>query len=249
MKHIAIVLALAVLAAGCAGQQAQNRDRRLVEIHTQLAAGYLQRNQLDVANQELEKALAIDPDDVQANNVMALLQTRLKNPEKADEFFRRALAGDSDNSDAHNNYGAFLCEQGRLNEAERHFRKAIANPLYKTPELANLNAGLCMMKKPAPVSAAKYFKAALDINPRFAPALYEMAKISFNSGQNLSARGYMQRYFEVAQESPETLWLAFRTERALGNKDLQSKYGLHLTGKFPDSPEAKQYKKLRAGSK
>jgi len=248
--RLAIVLVIAALLSACAAQrQEQRRDARLVEIHTQLGAGYMQRNQLDIANQELGQALAIDPDNAQANNVMALLQARLKENKKADEYFRRALAAQPDNSDVHNNYGAFLCEQGRLDAAERHFKKALTDPLYRTPELANLNAGRCLMKKPAPAAAAQYFKAALAINPKFAPALLEMAKISFDSGQNLSARGYMQRYFEVAQDSPESLWLAIRIERVLRNKDLQGKYGLRLTAKYPDSPEAKEYKRSLASSK
>lgn len=246
-----LILSLVVLfASACtADKAAQKRDARLVEIHTQLAAGYMQRDQLDIALQELDKALDIDSEDAQANSVMALVQARLKNPEKADKYFRRAVASEPNNSEVQNNYGAFLCEQGRLDEAVERFNKALANRLYKTPELANLNAGLCLMKKPAAAAASRYFKAALEINPRFAPALLEMSKINLNSGQTLSARGYMQRYFEVAKESPETLWLAIRIERALGNKDLQAKYALHLTGNFPDSPEAVQYKKLQAGSK
>lgn len=243
MRRLAVFLLLSLSLAGCAAdREAAAKSARLVELHTQLGAGYLQRNQLDVAREELESALKIDPSSVQANNMMALLQSRLKDFNKADMHFRRALESEPENGEVQNNYGVFLCEQGKLEEAEVRFKKAIADPRYKTPDLAYLNAGLCMMKKPDPQLAAGYFRAALDLNPRLSAALYHMAKVSLDSGQTLSARGYMQRYFEVAQDSPEALWLAIRIERALGSRELLANYGIRLTGKFANSPQAKTYK-------
>jgi type IV pilus assembly protein PilF len=240
-----LALLLCALLTACAAKLDENKRAELLRIRTELGAGYLQRNQLDIAHQELTQALAINSDDSQANNIMGLLQARMKNYDSADKYFRKAISAQSDNSDAQNNYGVFLCEQGKLDEAEQRFKKALANPLYKTPELANLNAGFCLLKKPAPAQAVKYFKDALEINPKLAPALYQMAKFSLDSGQTLSARGYMQRYFEVAKDSPESLLLAANIERALGNKDMQAHYGLRLTGKYPDSPEARQLKQSR----
>lgn len=242
----------ALMLAGCSsGPKLDDQARqRLLQIHTELGVAYLQRNQLDIAQQELEKAMAIDSGDVNANNAMALLQSRLKRYEDADKYFRRAVSARPGSPEAHNNYGVFLCEQGRIDAAEKQFKLAVADPLYKTPDLANLNAGLCLMKKPVPQEAAVYFKAALEANPKLAPALMQMAKISFDSGNTLSARGYMQRYFEVAPDSPESLWLAVVIERALGtNKDLQASYTLRLTGKYPESPEAKRVKQLRSSGR
>lgn len=244
MRKIAAVCALVSLLVACAGEPELDDAKRaeLVKIRTQLGAGYLQRNQVDIAYQELEKALAIDSNDSQANNIMGLLQARLKNFELAEKHFRKSLSAQPDNADAHNNYGVFLCDQGRLDEAEQQFGLALDNPLYRTPELANLNAGLCLMKRPEPARAIKYFKKALEVNPKLGPALYQMAKIGFDSGQTLSARGYMQRYFEIAPDSPESLLLAANIERALGNREMQAHYGLRLTAKYPGSPEAKQFK-------
>lgn len=243
MRSIAVGVLLVLLTA-CAGEPTVDEAKRaeLVRIRTQLGAGYLQRNQLEVARQELERALAIDADDSQANNVMGLLHARLKNNEVAEKHFRKALSAQPDNADAHNNYGVFLCDLGRLDEAEQQFNLALGNPLYKTPELANINAGLCLMKRPAPARAVKYFKQALEVNPKLGTALLQMAKISFDSGQSLSARGYMQRYLEVAPDSAESLLLAANIERALGNREMQAHYGLRLTAKYPASPEAKQFK-------
>lgn len=244
-------LLLAGLLAACASQEERSateaKSAKRIEIHTQLGASYLQRNQLDVALQELEQALAIDPADSQANNVMGSLQVRLKNDTQAENHFRRAIESQPGNADAQNSYGVFLCERGRLDEAEQHFKTALANPLYKNPELANLNAGACLIKKSAPQLAAQYFKTALQLNPKSPLALAHMARINFDAGEHLSARAFIQRYFEVAKDSPETLLLAVMIEQALGARDSQTQYAARLRTKFPDSPEARQLSRNAGG--
>jgi type IV pilus assembly protein PilF len=237
-----------LLLAACASPAQRDAEAarlaKRVEIHTELGAGYLARNQLDVAQQELERALALRPDDSQANHIMGLLQIRLKNDDRAERHFQRATGQSPDNSDARNSYGVFLCEHRRLDEADEQFRAAIRNPLYKTPDQANTNAGICRLKTPDKAAAGGYFRAALQTNPRQPLALLNLARLSFESGEPLSARGFMQRYFEVAGDAPETLLLAFRIERALGAKDAQASYALRLRGKFPDSAEARQLRTL-----
>jgi type IV pilus assembly protein PilF len=176
--------------------------------------------------------------------MMALLQWRLNNPDEAVRHFRKAVAAEPPNPEAWNNYGVFLCERGKIDEAITWFQKAIANAFYRTPEEANLNAGLCLMKKPAPTVAEKYFREALRINPGLPGALYQMAKISLDSGQALSARGFIERYFQATEDTPEGLLLAVKIERALRNKNAEASYAMRLRGKFPTSPEAGQLQTL-----
>lgn len=244
-----VLLASAVLALGaCVTEREHPEDiaspaKRAV-IHTELGATYLMRNQLDVAKTELEEALRLDSDNSAAHNVMALLQIRLKDDGKAEHHFRRSIGLDSNNSDARNNYGVFLCERGRYDDADEQFRTALKNPLYKNPEQADVNAGICRLKKSDKAAARQYFRAALQIDPNQTAALVHMARLSLESGESLSARGFMQRYFARAPETAETLLLAFRIERALGAKDAQATYALRLRGKFPDSAEVKQLRSM-----
>ena len=122
----------------------------------------------------------------------------------------------------------------------RHFDVAAGDALYPYIAEVNLNAGVCMMKKPAPAAAEKYFREALRINPKLPGALYQMAKLSADSGQRLSARGFIERYFQSAEDTPESLLLAVKIEHALGNKNAEASYSLRLRSKFPTSPEAGQ---------
>ena len=246
--RIALTLML-VLIAGCASEATREADEakqaQLVGTNVQLANVYLQRGQIEFAKEKLDKALAIDPENSQANNMMAVLQWRFKDYDAAERYFKVAVREDKKNAEAQNNFGAFLCERNRIDEAETWFRKAVANPLYKTPAAAYENAALCFYKVGAHPKSEIYFRKALTADPRLPNSLYHMARITYDSGRTLAARGFLQRYFQAAQDTPQVLLLAVRIERALKNKDDEASYALRLRAKFPTSPEAEQL--LRSG--
>lgn len=248
MTSRAVLAVLVVLMAGCVStaerEADQARRERLVQTNIQLANGYLQRGQVDFAKEKLDKALAIDPENSQANNMMAVLQWRFKDYAAAERYFERAVGEDKKNAEAQNNYGAFLCERNRVQEAEKYFRLAVANPLYKTPAAAYENAGICFYKVKSLAKAESSFRHALKIDPELPGSLYHMALICYESGRTLAARGFLQRYFHAAPDTPQALLLAVHVERALKNKDEEASYALRLRGKFPKSPEARQ---LRSG--
>ena len=237
-----------MLIVGCASTAERDAERvrkeQMLVTNLQLGSEYLQRGQLQYAQERLDKAREMAPDDSRVNNMMGLLYWRLGDQERAQYFFRQAVDTDPGNPEAFNNYGVFLCSRGQINEAERWFKKALADPLYQTPVEGNVNAGVCLMKKPAPAVAEEYFRAALKVSPKNSVALYQMAKISYDSGKTLAARGFIQRFFEGSNDTPEALLLATKIEQAMRNKNQAASYALRLRGKFPDSPEAKQ---LNAG--
>lgn len=241
-----------VLLVGCAStaerEATETKRARLADTNVQLANGYLQRGELEFAKEKLDKALAIEPNHTQANNMMALLQWRLKDYAAAERHFRNAVSH-KDDPEAQNNFGVFLCERDRVEEAETWFKRAIANKLYQTPALAYENAGLCVFKAKAISKAESYFREALRIDPRLPTSLYHMARISYEAGRTLPARGFMQRYFQATQDTPEALFLAMQIERALKNKDEEASYAMRLRGKFPASPEAQKLRAPVAGRK
>lgn len=235
-----------LLLAGCVtttSGPAENKpwepDKR-ADVHAELAAGYMQRNQLKVAQEELEKALAIDPDSPRANQTMAYLQFRLGNPDKADHFFKRAIVANKDNAQTEHDYGDFLCRRGSYDEAVAHFDKAIRNPLYRGQEVSMAYAGGCLLLKPDLVRAEEYLRAALARNPKQPLALYYMADLQFRKGNYLPARGHIERLFGVAVEEPASLLLAFKIETAMNENKAATDYAKRLREKFPNSEEAKQ---------
>ena len=217
-----LAFAIVIGIAGCTTTKTPPEEEawdpgKRADVHAQLAANYMQRDQSEIARGELEQALAIAPDHSRANYVMAVLQGRLGNDGEAEKYFRRAVRVDAENSQAAHDYGVFLCRQGRVDEALAQFNKAPSNPLYRGDALTALRAGECLtVNGKSRDTAEAYFRKALDINPKMASALYQMSEINFSRGNFLSARAYIERYFATAQETPRSLLLAYRIESELG---------------------------------
>ncbi|MEQ8660577.1 MAG: type IV pilus biogenesis/stability protein PilW, partial [Gammaproteobacteria bacterium] len=150
-----------------------------------------------------------------------------------------SLALDPRNSAALNNYGQFLCRQGRHAEGQAQFLKAVENPLYRLPAVAYSNAGTCAFDAGDLVVAETHFRRALESDPRLAPALLQMADISYRQQRYLPARGYLQRYLEVARHTARSLWLGILIERELDDRDAVASYSLQLERGFPDAQETR----------
>ncbi len=214
---------------------------KAADVRAELAAGYMQRGQLEVARTELQRALEIDPQHSRANHMMALLQLRLRDPKSAEYYFKRAISSDKENSIAMHDYGVFLCQSNRLDEAMKQFQAAVNNPLYQGAALTNLRAGECYMVKGSdPRTAEKFLRAALEKSPGLPAALYHMAEINFLDKKYLSARGYIERYFATGRDSAQSLLLAARIEHSLGDKKMAGEYAEKLRTRYPKSKEAKQ---------
>lgn len=248
MRLLVCLLVLA-LSAGCTTTVEKSTPEPKADapsrasLHTQLALGYLQRNQKRTALDEIQKALQIEPDSSQANYVMAMLQTELNHDDKADEFYRKALQADPQNSVAAHDYGMFLCKEGKVEEALKYFQSALDNPLYERKTLTNLRAGECLMNiRTDRRDAEPYFKAALKADPHLAPALYYMADIAYARKDYLQARAYIERYFSRGPDTAASLLLAVKIESHLHSKDAVQQYATRLREKFASSDEAKQLK-------
>lgn len=209
------------------------------DVYINLSAAYLRENRLTEAFMNAKKAVIVDPRSSNAHYILALVYQRLGEMGSADASYRKAISLDPRNPAALNAYGLFKCAQKEFDVADDYFRRALTNPLYGTPWIASHNAGDCKFQAGDLEFAERDYRTALQSNSRFAPSLLSMAKVSYQSGQYLSARAYLQRYAEVAPHTAESLWLGVQTENQLGDRDQQASYGLKLRNKFPDSEQAK----------
>lgn len=238
---------MALLLSACAaGPETAGTDlttaeaAKAAEINTRLGVAYMRRGDYERAMTKLQRALDQDPDLYSAHTAIALLYERLNEQEQAGQHYRRALSLRPDDPGSRNNYGRFLCQQGKVEQALAEFERAASDPLYDNREVALANAGLCLLKVERRADAEAYLLQALRANPKLAPALLPMAELRLADGQPLAARGYYQRYLEVAQQTPESLWLGVRIERLLGDRDALGSYELLLRSKYPDSVQTKK---------
>lgn len=213
-------------------------------VHLQLGVRYLSLNKLEIAKENLQQAIKDDSGNTQAHNALAFLYEKLNQIDEAQDHYETALDLAPDDLGVQNNFGRFLCEHGEFEDGMALLEKASSNPLNDRQWLALTNAGRCQMAMEQKQKAEAYFRQALQLNNAYAPALLEMQKITYQNGDFWAAKGNLQRYLSVAPHTPETLWFAAQTERALGNNELANEYKNLLLEKFPLSNEAKKIKSV-----
>ncbi len=233
-----LLVAAAVAFTGCAGTASVgDKDRKAAEANTKLGIELLQQGEPQRALQKLNKAIRQNPDSSDAYMVRALAFERLDKPDKAEAAYEESVSLDSKNARVLNNYGRFLCGRGEPDAAREYFDRAADISTYATPEVPLTNAGICALRNEEPDQAEDYLRRALRENKEQPQALLYMADIQLQREQYMSARGYLQRYLDVARQSPKSAWIGVRIETQLGNKDAVASYKQLLRNKFPDSEQ------------
>jgi type IV pilus assembly protein PilF len=248
MTRFALAAALGLM-VGCAQAPKSQPDTRATQreaqaraqIHTELGAAYYGTGQYAVSLEELDKALAADPRYVPALNQLGLVYMALGKERDAQMQFEKALRLDPNDSAVNNNYGMLLCRRGRDQEAIQYFNKALQNPLYRSPEVAYVNAGLCARTKGDNLRAEEFMRKARQLAPDQPQALYVLAEIAFGKGQVQEARSLITRHLQVTSPAPESLWLAARIENRLGDANALASYGAQLNRRFPNAPQTRLY--------
>jgi len=242
LRELCLTLWIFYLLSACASNSTVQNDNyisddKAADINLKLGIEYMRLGRTDIALNKLQKALELDPQYAETYNVLAVLYERLGLVDEAKQHYQTALTFKPKGSDIHNNYGQFLCQQNQWKEAEKHFLQALENPVYQKPEIPYTNAALCALKNHQNSIAETYLRKALGQNTKFPRALYQMAQISYEQENYQQSRDYLQRYLDIAEHTPQSLWLGIRIERKFNNQDTEASYSLLLRRKFPDSQE------------
>lgn len=243
IHRLASTLFLVIVLSSCASSTEKTpNDQDLASIHLQLGVRYMDLNKLEVAKENLQQALKEDPNNPQVHNALAFLYEKLNDYDKAKVHYEKAVDAAPNDWSVQNNFGRFLCDRGEYEQGMSYLTQAISTQLNDRQWMALTNAGRCQLAMKRPDKAKAYFKQALIFNEAYPPALLEMQKVSYQSGDYWAAKGFLQRYLSVAPHTSGTLWFGMQTERALGNTELAKEYQKLLMEKFPLSDEAKQVK-------
>lgn len=259
MKAWPALLALALL-AGCVSQQVTTDGRptppqatetpadagRRAQVRLELAAAYFARGQGPTALEEVQQALAAKPDMPEAYNLRGLIHASLGDPAKAEESFQRALALAPRDADTLHNYGFFLCQQRRFADAEKQFLAALAQPQYRDAPRTLLAQGVCQARAGQWAEAERTLAHSYELDPANPATALNLSDVLYRRGEFERARFYIGRVNAVPEQSnAQTLWLAARIERRLGNVGALQVLGRQLRDRFPQSPEALNFEQGR----
>jgi type IV pilus assembly protein PilF len=221
-----------------------NEPRNRARIHTELASLYFERGNMSVALESLRIATAADPTYALAHGMFGLVYMELKEIKLAEESFGRGLSLAPQDPDLNHNYGWFLCQTQREKEAIKYFMQAIRNPLYATPGRSFSAAGICSLRKNEIKDAEQYFLRALQIDQQDPSALLQLGQIRYRQNNFEDARQLVMRFNKIVEPTPESLWLALRVERRLGDRNAEASFAGQLRRRYPGSRE---YQLLQRG--
>lgn len=245
MKKLCLLVLMSVVLSACSSHEkvrkptAAERANEIAQIKTQLAIQYMSTKNYRQAVDAIDDALKANARSTDAWMIRAQIWQFLKEPAKAEESFQRALSLNSSSPEINNNYGWFICDvRKNPNAAMAYFDKALSDPTYPTPEVAQLNKGICSQRMGQYQLANSYFERALAANPNFIPAFKEMARTALVSGNSGDALHYFNQYqSQINNLSADDLLLGWRIERSLGNTQAAFEYEAQLRTNFPYSDE------------
>lgn len=241
------------LIAGCAstepsGGQAelktssdQSENQRRAEIRMQLAIGYFQQGQFNVALDEIKQALQIDPNYADAYSVRGLIYMEMGESALAQENFQRAMKLAPNNPDLNNNYGWFLCKNGQERQSIAYFEAALKSRVYQSPAKALNNAGVCSLKMKDFAAAERYLAEAFRLEPANPDTNANLAKVHYARGDYQKSRFYITRATRADTLSADVLWTAIKVERKLDNRPGENSFAIQLRRRHPNSPELAAY--------
>ncbi len=209
------------------------------QLHTELAAGYYERGQMSVALEEVGQANKADPNYAGAYNIAGLVYAYLGDDRKAEQNFGQALQLAPSDSEIRHNWGWYLCTHGRERESLAEFDAAVRNPLYKTPEVALVNAGRCAQAIGDDAAAEDYFRRALAAQPGNPLASLGLAQLAYKTHRYDEARSWMKGVMTMTNPPPDGLRLGECIEHRLGDHQAELSYISQLKNRYPEAPETK----------
>ncbi|MBN8888152.1 MAG: type IV pilus biogenesis/stability protein PilW [Rudaea sp.] len=206
----------------------------------QLGQKYMELGKLELAQENLLKALKYDPKSIDAHTLLATLYDRVGESGQALQHYREAALLAPKAGAENNNYGMYLCKVGQYAESRKYFDVAFADGFYGGKAATYTNAGTCeLLGKGSLDRAEADFRNALALEPSNGQALFQLANVLYLKNDFFKARAFVQRYDALGQPSPDALLLARNIEIKLGHADAARDYAQRLRDQFPDSEQAR----------
>ena len=219
---------------------------RRAQARLELAGLYFARGQAETALSELKEALAAKPDMPEAYSLRGLVYASLGDAARADDSFRRALDFSPRDADVMHNYGWFLCQERRYEPADAQFERALAQPSYREGARTLLAQGVCRARAGRWPEAEVSLLRSYELDPANPFTAFSLSEVLLQRGELVRARFYVQRInVQPDLATAQSLWLAARIERRLGNLGAMQDLGRQLRDRFPQSSESLQFEQGR----
>lgn len=245
MLRLSIIFICILSVTSCTSTRVKN-SKKASQLNAELGLAYVIKGRYEQALAKLNKAIKLNPDNAKAYLYIAELYRRLKENERADDYFKRALEVDAEDSSINNNYGAFLCANKKYDEAFKYLKIALLNPVYPDRGEVYENIGVCAEDKGNIKVARENYIQAISLKPNLGTSLLAVAQLDFDAQNIKSAGKYLGYYNRVAKKTSQSLWLGILIANKKKDKKTIESLSWSLNRKFPNAKETKMLKRLRA---
>jgi Tfp pilus assembly protein PilF len=207
MQRNVLKALLVVAASGCFGGARSDGDIAKSATRLDLAKDFLRKHELEAAQTEADRSLALNPANDEAYNVRGLVwvvraidNQRVLEIEgcltgldaeatqkdldealhKADTDFATAAKLSPDYGEAWSNRGVVANLLENYEAGEKYLRTALENPMRLfSPGLTRAHLGWSMFHQEKHVEAAKELRQAVQFQPKMCVATYRLARVYF----------------------------------------------------------------------
>jgi Flp pilus assembly protein TadD len=185
-RLLSVVLLVGLLAApGCdSGGDSSSPSGVPEEVvrYNIIGTSLLSQQKWDEAKTEIDKGLALRPDDpvLLVNMAVALLQQA--DEDGAEVYLRRALEQAPDDPYAHYNMGTIERNRGNLEAAAAHFAAVTETDSEDVSAVYNLASVLMRLRRHD--EAESLYRRALELNPTHVSTLYGLGRLLLQTGRD-----------------------------------------------------------------
>ena len=220
-------------------------DDARIQAHLSVARAYLQGGDTQRARVALERAAAVDPNDLNVLLLYAALYELEGEFGLAEDWYRRALRRSRRDARVNNNYGAFLYARGRYSDAAKALAIASEDPDYPNRPQALMNLGQAALQVPDHAQALAAFQRAVSLNPELGRGHLEVAALLSEQGDFEVARIHYEQFRRRVRQNARSLFVGIRIARGLSDTNGEASFAMQLRNMFPDSREHSEYQRMR----
>lgn len=211
--------------------------QKRAKIRLELAVGYLEQGQTNVALDEVKLAIAADPRSAEAFSLRGLIYMRLNDFGLARDSFNRGILLNPRDGNILHNLGWLACQESRYPEAMVNFDKALTAPNYAGPAKTYLAKGICLLRSGDTKQAENNFQRSFELDASNPIATFNLANLLYKRNDLVRSQFYIRRLNNNDYVNAESLWLAVKIEKKMGNNSGVNQLAERLRKQFPTSRE------------
>ncbi|MDO8770755.1 MAG: type IV pilus biogenesis/stability protein PilW [Burkholderiaceae bacterium] len=193
--------------------------QKRAKIRLELALGYLEQGQVTIALDETKQAIIADSSSADGYNLRGLIYMRLNDLDLARDSFAKALALAPRDGNIFHNYGWLFCQETRYSESLVYFDKALASSGYIGQAKTLLAKGICQLRMGDKGQAESSFLRSFELDAGNPITTFNLASLLFQRKEVIRAQFYIRRLNSSDFANAESLWLAAKIEKKLGNNE------------------------------